>query len=149
MIKISCLEDFVARKGALLFVSDPQLITKDQIQDFCRSIDQLDWFHFDEARANKTFGGIIAPGTMTIPLIHPTYFKHVELINLRALFLGMDRFRVISPLQAEWQISLEFTAKEIVERDEGFAVYYDFVWRNAKTLQEISVGTTIVRYWPE
>ena len=148
MISISSYDDFVAREGELLFKSDPIAITKEMIHAFCTSIDQMDWFHFDEEQATEAFGGIIAPGTMTITLIHPAYFREVQLEGLRALFLGLDRFRVIGPLRAGAEIVLEFVVQKAEVRSEGFAVYYDFTWRDNASGDEVSVGTTIVRYWP-
>ncbi len=148
MISLSSYDDFVAREGELLFKSDPIAITKEMIHAFCTSIDQMDWFHFDEEQATEAFGGIIAPGTMTITLIHPAYFREVQLEGLRALFLGLDRFRVIGPLKAGAEIVLEFGVQKAEVRSEGFAVYYDFTWRDNASDDEISVGTTIIRYWP-
>jgi len=147
-IIINSFEEFETHTGNVLFTSSPRNISKSDIQDFCRSVDQMDWFHFDDERARASdFGGLVAPGTMTIALIHSTYFNEVELKGLRALFLGLDRFRVVAPLRAEASISLEFIVQKVEQRSEGFAVYYDFTWRNCE--HEISVGTTIVRYWPD
>jgi len=140
------IDDFRQRRGEALFRSAPTVIEQSQIQDYCRSIGQLDWFHFDEERAREEFGAIVAPGTMTLALIHPTYFREVELRGLRALFLGSDRFRIVGPLKAGDSIDLTFTVVDIAERDEGFAVYYDFEWRRNES--PISLGNMIVRYWP-
>jgi acyl dehydratase len=147
---ISSLEDFRAREGELLFSSAPLFASKDRIQEFCRSVNQLDWFHFDEERAAASpFGTIVAPGMFTLALIHSVYFEYVELRNLRALFLGSDRFRILRPVKAGDQLTLRFTVKRIEERDQGFAVHYDFTWHANDEEQPVTVGNFIVRYWPE
>ena len=77
---IRSLEDFQAREGEVLFSSAPLTANKEMIQQFCRSVNQLDWFHFDEERcAASSFGAIVAPGMFTLSLIHSVYFDNVEL----------------------------------------------------------------------
>ena len=88
----------------------------------------------------------MAPGTMTLALIHPTYFREVELRGLRALFLGSNRFRIVGPLKAGDAITLTFKVDTVEKREEGFAVHYDFEWLRDE--QPVSVGNMIVRYWP-
>ena len=147
---ISGLEDFQAREGELLFTSPPLTASKDMIQGFCRSVNQLDWFHFDEERAaTSPFGAIVAPGMFTLSLIHSVYFENVELRGLRALFLGSDRFRILRPVKAGDQLSLRFTVARVEVREEGFAVHYDFSWHVNGEEQPVTLGNFIVRYWPE
>ena len=147
---ISSLEDFRARQGELLFSSAPLIASKDRIQEFCRSVNQLDWFHFDEERAAASpFGTIVAPGMFTLALIHSVYFENVELRNLRALFMGSDRFRILRPVKAGDQLTLRFTVNRIEERDQGFSVHYDFTWHANGEEQPVTLGNFIVRYWPE
>ena len=147
---ITGLEDFLAREGQVLFTSPPVTANKESIQQFCRSVNQLDWFHFDEERAAASpFGGIVAPGMFTLSLIHSVYFENVELRGLRALFLGSDRFRVLRPVKAGDRLRLEFTVAKVEERDEGFAVHYDFRWWVEGEEQPVTLGNFIVRYWPE
>ena len=98
-LEITGLADFRAREGEVLFTSPPLVASKQMIQQFCRSVNQLDWFHFDEDRcAASPFGTIVAPGMFTLSLIHSVYFDNVELKGLRALFLGSDRFRILRPI---------------------------------------------------
>jgi acyl dehydratase len=147
---ISSLEDFRAREGEVLFTSAPLTATRDMIQQFCRSVNQLDWFHFDEERcAASPFGAIVAPGMFTLSLIHSVYFDNVELHGLRALFLGSDRFRILRPVKAGDHLSLTFTVNTVEVRDEGFAVHYDFSWQVNGEEQPVTLGNFIVRYWPE
>lgn len=147
---IRSLEEFQARKGEILFTSPPLTASKDMIQQFCRSVNQLDWFHFDEERcAESSFGAIVAPGMFTLSLIHSVYFDNVELRGLRALFLGSDRFRILRPVKAGDQLSLVFTVDRVEVRDDGFAVHYNFSWHTSGEEQPVTLGNFIVRYWPE
>ena len=149
-VLISSLEDFREREGETLFTSSPLCATKDRIQQFCRSVNQMDWFHFDEERcAASPFGTIVAPGMFTLSLIHSVYFDNVELQGLRALFLGSDRFRILRPVKAGDQLSLVFTIKRVEARKQGFAVHYDFSWHANGEEQPVTLGNFIVRYWPE
>ena len=147
---IRSLEDFQAREGEVLFTSAPLTANKEMIQQFCRSVNQLDWFHFDEERcAASSFGAIVAPGMFTLSLIHSVYFDNVELQGLRALFLGSDRFRILRPVKAGDQLSLVFTVDRVEVRDDGFAVHYNFSWHTNGEEQPVTLGNFIVRYWPE
>ena len=77
---IKSLRDFQVREGAVLFTSPALTADKAVIQQFCRSVNQMDWFHFDEERcAASPFGAIVAPGMFTLSLIHSVYFDNVEL----------------------------------------------------------------------
>ena len=141
--------EFQARIGKVLFESAPRTLTKSQIQDYCRSLNQLDWFHFDEARSTaEGYGGIIAPGSLTFALVHTTFFEHVELVDLKALFVGSNRFRVLRPVSADEAISLAMSIATVEDRSEGFRVQYDFRWHNKNHEDTISEGTFLVRYWP-
>jgi acyl dehydratase len=147
---ISGLEDLQARKGEVLFNSPPITASKDMIQQFCRSVNQLDWFHFDEERcAASPFGAIVAPGMFTLSLIHSVYFDNVELRGLRALFMGSDRFRILRPVKAGDQLRLTFSVDRVEVRDEGFAVHYNFSWHANAEEQPVTLGNFIVRYWPD
>ena len=142
--------EFQARIGKVLFESSPLIVTRDQIQDYCRSLNQLDWFHFDEARGqSEGFGGIIAPGSLTFALVHSTFFQCVELVDLKALFIGSDRFRVHRPINAGESITLTMGITTVEDRPEGFRVQYDFRWHGETTEDTISEGTFLVRYWPQ
>lgn len=149
-IILRSLGDFQAREGQLLFRSPPLTASKEMIQQFCRSVNQMDWFHFDEERAAASpFGTIVAPGMFTLSLIHSVYFDNVELQGLRALFLGSDRFRILHPVKAGDQLSLVFTVQRVEVRDQGFAVHYDFSWHANGEEQPVTLGNFIVRYWPD
>lgn len=145
---IRSYDDFLSREGQTLFTSTPTEVSTEQIQQFCRSVNQMDWFHFDEERCKASdFGAIVAPGMFTLSLIHSCYFENVELEGLRALFLGSDRFRILRPVKAGDKISLHFTVARVEERDSGFAVHYDFSWHVEGEDKPVTLGNFIVRYW--
>jgi acyl dehydratase len=147
---IDSMEAFQAHEGELLFSSKPLTATREMIQQFCRSVNQLDWFHFDEERAAASpFGAIVAPGMFTLSLIHSVYFQNVELRGLRALFLGSDRFRIVGPVRAGDHLSLRFRVARVEQRDAGFAVHYDFSWHANDEEEPVTLGDFIVRYWPQ
>ncbi len=149
-IVITSIEEFRQREGAILFTSPPLLASKERIQAFCRAVNQMDWFHFDEERcADSPFGAIVAPGMFTLSLIHSVYFENVELRGLRALFLGSDRFRILHPVKAGDRLSLQFKVARVEERDSGFAVHYDFSWHANGEAEPVTLGNFIVRYWRE
>ncbi|MFK7733378.1 MAG: MaoC/PaaZ C-terminal domain-containing protein [Pseudomonadales bacterium] len=143
-------EDFEAREGQTLFLSEPVLASKERIQQYCQSVDQMDWFHWDEERCKQSsFGAIVAPGMFTLSLIHSVYFNHVELQGLKALFLGSDRFRILQPVTAGSELRLTFDVQRVEIRDEGFAVHYTFSWHADAEPQPVTLGNFIVRYWAE
>ncbi len=142
--------DFEDLVGTTLFESDPVLISKQRIKDYCTSLGQMDWFHFDEARcAESEFGAIVAPGTLTFALIHATFFQNVTLRGLKALFVGSDRFRVIRPVKAGEALVLRLDVANCLPRDGAFRVRYDFEWRGHDNGQTVSTGSFLVQYWEQ
>ncbi|MFK7732965.1 MAG: MaoC/PaaZ C-terminal domain-containing protein [Pseudomonadales bacterium] len=149
-VVIQTSEDFQDREGQTLFVSEPVLASKERIQQYCQSVNQMDWFHWDEERCKQSpFGAIVAPGMFTLSLIHSVYFENVELRGLRALFLGSDRFRILKPVTAGSELRLTFDVQKIEIRDHGFAVHYSFTWNADGNEQPVTLGNFIVRYWEE
>ncbi len=149
-IKISSINDFLQLEGQMLFETDTKPVTVENIQNFCRSVNQMDWFHFDEERCkNSPFGAIVAPGMYTMSLIHSWYFEQVDIVGLKALFLGTDRFRILKPVKAGDQLSLTFNVAKVEQREQGFAVHYDFTWHVNGESSPVTLGNFIVRYWPQ
>jgi len=141
--------DFESRVGEALFESQPVIIDSDRIQAYCKSLDQLDWFHFDEDQCHEAgLTNIIAPGSLTFALVHSTFFQHIELLDLKALFVGSDRFRVVRPVTANDLVTLRMAIATVESRQEGFRVAYKFEWQGANEADPISNGIFLVRYWP-
>jgi acyl dehydratase len=81
-------------------------------------------------------------------LVHSTFFQHIELIDLKALFVGSDRFRVVRPVTANDLVTLRMVIATVESRQEGFRVAYKFEWQGANEADPISNGMFLVRYWP-
>lgn len=143
------LESLIALQGKELFQSTPMHVSAAMIQDFCRSVKQMDWFHFDEERAKASpFGAIVAPGMYTMSLIHSVFFEHVDIVNMKALFLGTDRFRILKPVKAGDSLVLKFKCNKVEQREQGIAVHWDFTWHVNDEDKPVTLGNFIVRYWP-
>ena len=76
------------------------------------------------------------------------FFQHIELIELKALFVGSDRFRVVRPVTANDLVTLRMAIATVESRQEGFRVAYKFEWQGANEADPISNGIFLVRYWP-
>ena len=76
-IIIDGLDGFRQREGQHLFSSEPFEISKQRIQEFCRSIGNDEWIHWDEERLAKSpLGGIIMPSSFCIkPLIRIKFWS--------------------------------------------------------------------------
>ena len=93
---IKGLDDFQAYIGLPLFTSYPIEITLEKIQQYCLSVNNQEWVHWDE-QASKESGleGIITPG-LFLPSLYPQVFwDHVELQNVpRIIVKGIDKIRI-------------------------------------------------------
>jgi acyl dehydratase len=141
-------QGFRDRAGQHLFTSDPWAVTKDRIQDFCRSVDNEEWFHWDEQAVRASpLGSIIAPGFMAPALAPKAYWDHVSLRDLDGLFLGADRIRLLQPVRVGDHLVQEWRIDRVEDRDKGIAVYYDVTWRVEGRDGPAGVATYVVRYW--
>lgn len=149
-IIINSLDDFKPFEGKEFFTSSPVMASKEKIQQFCSAVNQMDWFHWDEERCKASpFGNIVAPGMYTVSLLHSVYFDNVEINNMKALFLGTDRFRILKPVTAGSELVLNFSINHIEQREQGIAIHYDFTWTIVGDDQPVTLGNFIVRYWPQ
>ena len=139
---------FREREGQTIAVSQTIEITKDMIQDFCRSIGNEEWVHWDEARCQEAFGGIIAP-LFLAPALFPTlFFQSFDYgDDLGALFSGTDRFRLLSPIKAGDRLSATTRIDHVETRDKGIAVLYDVSFSVAGQSKPVAIGTFVMRYW--
>jgi acyl dehydratase len=147
-IIIDGVQGFRALEGKHLFTSEPFLISKERIQEFCRSVDNDEWIHWDEDRCrNSQLGAIIMPAFMGPALASKVYFDHVEFNNLNGLFQGTDRIRLLKPIKAGDELVQHWRIERVEDRDQGIAVFYDVIWQVAGHDQPAGVATYIVRYW--
>jgi acyl dehydratase len=147
-IIIDGVEGFRALEGKHLFTSEPYLISKQRIQEFCRSVGNDEWIHWDEERCQDSHvGAIIMPAFMGPALASKVYFDNVEFINLDGLFQGTDRVRLLRPVKAGDKLVQHWRIERVEGRDKGIAVFYDVSWQVAGHDQPAGVATYIVRYW--
>lgn len=147
-IIIDGADGFRAREGQHLFTSEPYLISKERIQEFCRSVGNEEWIHWDEERCRDSHvGGIIMPAFMGPALASKVYFDNVEFINLDGLFQGTDKVRLLRPVKAGDELIQHWRIERVEDRDKGIAVYYDVQWQVAGQDQAAGVAVYIVRYW--
>ncbi len=136
--------------GQDLFVSAPVEVTKERIQDFCRSVDNDEWIHWDDERCrNSPLGAIIAPA-MYVPALFPKVFwEHVEIVGIPdMLLLGSDRLRLLRPVKAGDQVTVSARLDRVEDRHRGVAGFYDATFNLADgNDQPAAVATFIVRYW--
>ena len=90
---------FRALAGKHLFTTAPWEVSKQRIQDFCRSVDNQEWFHWDEEAVQKAgMPAIIAPGFLAPSLAPKAYWDHVSLRDVDGRFTGADRIRLLQPI---------------------------------------------------
>ena len=147
-IVIDGLDGFRQREGQHLFSSEPFEISKQRIQEFCRSIANDEWIHWDEERlAASPLGNIIMPAFMAPALMSWAYFSAVEFINVDGLFQGTDKIRLLQPVKAGQSLVQHWRIERVEERSKGIAVYYDVSWSVPGNEGIAGAGTFIVRYW--
>ncbi len=147
---MASFDDFRRREGQELIVSDPIEIHREDIQSFCRSTGNEEWIHWDELRCmDNGLEGIIAPAFMVPSLLSKVYFDNVDIDfdKLNALFMGVDRLRVLSPITAGASIFATVSIRSVEDREQGIAVHYDFDFKLLGQSKPSAVGDFIVRYW--
>ena len=139
---------FEERIGQVIASSEPRMVTREAIQDFCRSIGNEEWVHWDEERCAQAFGGIIAPMFM-IPSLFPTmFFDSLDYgEQLGALFYGSDRFRLLRPLVAGSELYCEIGIAEITPKGEAITVQYDVKFFVVGDEDPVALGSFLLRYW--
>ena len=147
-IIIDGLDGFREREGQHLFSSEEFELSKQRIQEFCRSIGNDEWIHWDEERlAESPLGSIIMPAFMGPALMSWAYFSEVEFINVDGLFQGTDKIRLLKPVKAGDKLGQHWRIERVEERSKGIAVYYDVNWEVPGSEGPAGVGIFIVRYW--
>ena len=147
-IIIDGADGFRERAGKHLFSSAPYVITKERIQEFCRSVGNDEWIHWDEERCrNSPLGALIMPAFMGPALSSKMYFDNVEFINLDGLFMGVDRIRLLQPVKAGDELIQIWHIDKVEDRDKGIAVFYDVEWQIVGQEGPAGVARYIIRYW--
>jgi acyl dehydratase len=142
------LDGFRDRAGQHLFTSEPFEVSKERIQEFCRSVDNDEWIHWDEERcANSPLGGIIMPAFMGPALMSKAYFDHVEFVNVEGLFQGTNKLRLLQPVLAGESLYQEWRIDRVEQRSRGIAVFYDVQWFKTDDDKPAIIAEYVLRYW--
>lgn len=138
-----------AALGQVLFEVDDFVVGQSEIEEFCRSVKNGEWIHWDVERANGSrFGGTILPGFMIPSLFSHLFFSHVELRGIdNMLFSGIDRMRLLAPVRTGAPIGLRVTVSRVEPREPGIRVSYDLEWREKGASGPAGVATFVLRYW--
>ena len=135
------------REGQVIATSEPFEIDQDRIQAFCAAIDNREWVHWDEARCNERFGGVIAP-LFLLPALFPTlFFQSFEYGDINALFYGTDRFRLLAPIVAGARVTATTRIAEVVSKDDAVTVHYEVTFHIVGRDKPVAVGVFLLRYW--
>ena len=111
-------DGFRALEGETLFTSEPWLVSKERIQDFCRSVDNQEWFHWDEDAVSEAgMDSIIAPGFLASSLAPQAYWSHVSLRDVDGRFVGADRIRLLQPIMAGDRVVQEWRVNRVEDRE--------------------------------
>lgn len=123
-------------------------VTQEKIEQYCLSVDNHEWIHWDVERCkNSPLGNTIAPSWFTISYYTKLFFEMVELKNIpNMLAMGSDRIRLLSPLTAGTKFTLTVKVGDVEERDNGIAVHYDATWNAVGQERPICVADIIIRY---
>ena len=138
-----------AALGQVLFKVDDFVVGQSEIEEFCRSVKNKEWIHWDVKRASESrFGGTILPGFMIPSLFSHLFFSHMELRGIdNMLFSGIDRMRLLAPVRTGTPIGLKVTVSHVEPRDPGIRVSYDLDWREMEASSPAGIATFVLRYW--
>ena len=99
-ILIDGVNGFAEHCGKALFTSPPIEITVERIQQYCKSVNNQEWVHWDE-EASQASGleGLITPG-LYLPSLYPQVFwDHIELQDVDHIIVkGIDKIRIFRPV---------------------------------------------------
>lgn len=147
-IVIRHLDDFRQLSGKPLFTSKPIQVTRARIEEFCRSVDNDEWIHWDEHRCLEAgLGGIIMPAFMGPALMSRAYFDHVEFAGVDGLFSGVNRLRLLQPVRAGESVYQQWSVGDVSERKRGIAVIYHVSWFVEGQENPVIVAEYVLRYW--
>ena len=148
-VQINGLADFAQYAGKTLFTSYPIEITVEQIQQYCLSVNNQEWVHWDE-EASKQSGleGMITPG-LYLPSLYPQVFwDHVVLHDVEHIIVkGIDNIRILRPVYMGTRLTITSTISEVIERSRGVEVIYTVSFDELDTNDHLAEATFILRYW--
>ena len=146
---IDGLDGIMGFEGKVLFELDGFSVSQEEIEDFCRSVKNTEWIHWDLERTKSSrFGGTILPAFFIPAYFSHLFFSIVEFHNVEnMLFSGVDKMRLLAPIRTGAPINLVVTVGKIESRDRGIRVLYDLQWREKDSISLSGVATFVLRYW--
>ena len=143
---IDGLDGFRALVGETIGTSGLVEVTQQRIEQFCESVDNDEWIHWDVERCKASpFGNTIAPSMFTLAYFSKLFFEMVEIENVpNMLFLGSDRVRLLAPLVCGEKFNI--TVKRVEEKKNGINAFYESTWNVEGKDNPIAIGIFIIRY---
>ena len=114
-------EDFAARVGHELGVSDWFTVTQDRIDAFADCTEDWQDIHVDPvAGAASPFGSTIAHGFLTLSLLSAMAYQMPSIIGVKmGVNYGFDRVRFVSPVRVGVRIRGRFVLSKFEELRPG------------------------------
>lgn len=148
-VQINGLDDFAKHLDKPLFTSYPIEITTEKMQQYCLSVNNQEWVHWDEAGSRKSgLEGLIAPG-LFIPSLYPQVFwDHIEMQNVpHILVKKIEHIQIYRPIYMGTRIDLTSTITSVKPRRKGIEVDYDVSFDDVETRDHLADARFILRYW--
>jgi len=108
---MSTIRELESRVGEEVGVSPWVEVTQERIDTFARAIEDFQWIHVDQARAeNSEFGGTIAHGFLTLSLLSHLSESTFSFSDRKmGVNYGLNRVRFTSPVPAGSRVRARFT----------------------------------------
>lgn len=148
-VLIQGVDGFAKHIGTPLFTSYPIKITKRRIQQYCRSVNNQEWVHWNEEESRESgLEGLITPG-LFIPSLYPQVFwDHVELENVPHIIVkGIDGIRIFRPIYMGTELTLTSTITSVEPRKRGVEVVFEVSFDEVGSGDHLAEAKFILRYW--
>lgn len=148
-VLIKGVNGFAKHIGKPLFTSYPIKITKRRIQQYCRSVNNQEWVHWDEEASQESgLEGLITPG-LFIPSLYPQVFwDHIELENVPHIIVkGIDAIRIFRPIYMGTSLTITSTITSVETRKKGVEVVFNVSFDEDSSGDHLAEAKFILRYW--
>jgi acyl dehydratase len=117
-VKPLTLEEYKAKVGSELGVSDWLLVSQERINQFADVTDDYQYIHIDAEKAAQTpFGGTIAHGLLTLSMLPGFSYQVVPQIigSKMSINYGYNKIRFLAPVQSGKRIRGRFALAAVSE----------------------------------
>jgi acyl dehydratase len=124
-VNILNLENYKAKVGTELGVSDWILLSQDRINQFADVTEDHQFIHVDVEKAKQTpFGGTIAHGLLTLSLLPAFAYQVMPEIEGTKMGVnyGYNKIRFLSPVKSGKRVRGRFILAEVSEPKPGQAM---------------------------